>query len=197
MMDRLKVVPGPAEVSITPVDVERALAVILLAFTADPVVRWKYPDPAQFLALFPKFVRAFGGAAFERQTARFVEGYRGVALWLPPGIELDHAAIEASLPAGREAEIVAVFEKLAPHHPNEAHWYLPLIGVDPSHQRKGYGAALLEDVLRLCDQDHLAAYLESTNSANIPLYQRHGFELQGTIQVGSSPPLFPMLRRAR
>jgi hypothetical protein len=38
---------------------------------------------------------------------------------------------------------------------------------------------------------------ESTNPRNVPLYERHGFERLGTIQSGSSPPLFPMLRRPR
>ena len=83
------------------------------------------------------------------------------------------------------------------YHPGEAHLYLPLIGVDPAHRGKGCGAALLRHALRQCDRDHLAAHLESTNPANIALYQRHGFEVRGTIQVGSAPPLFPMLRAAR
>jgi hypothetical protein len=39
--------------------------------------------------------------------------------------------------------------------------------------------------------------LESSNPANIPLYERHGFSVLGTIQVGSSPSVFPMLRSAR
>lgn len=180
-----------------PADVERAVAVIVLAFGTDPVARWAYPDPGQYLALFPALVRAFGGKAFVEGTARQVEDCRGAALWFAPGVEPDQAALEASLPSGRESEIAASFEEMASYHPHEPHWYLPLIGVDPAHQRKGCGAALLRDVLRRCDRDHVAAYLESTNPANITLYRRHGFEVQGTIQVGSSPPLFPMLRAAR
>jgi hypothetical protein len=41
------------------------------------------------------------------------------------------------------------------------------------------------------------AYLESSNPANVPLYERHGFRALGTIQAGSSPTIFPMLRAAR
>jgi hypothetical protein len=51
--------------------------------------------------------------------------------------------------------------------------------------------------LERCDRDHVAAYLESSNPRNIPLYQRHGFAVLGTIQVGSSPPIVPRLRPAR
>jgi ribosomal protein S18 acetylase RimI-like enzyme len=183
--------------ALAPADIDRAAAVLVLAFVQDPIVRWQYPDPAQYLKLFPGFVRAFGGGAIGYGTARSIGEHAGVALWLPPGAELDHAAIEATLPAGRDVEIAAVLEELASYHPSEPHWYLPLIGIDPAHQRKGHGAALLDDTLRRCDQDHVAAYLESTNPANIALYQRHGFKLLGTAQVGTAPPLFPMLRPAR
>jgi ribosomal protein S18 acetylase RimI-like enzyme len=196
-MNPMKTVPAPVVGTIAPADLYRATAVLVLAFIDDPVARWTYPDPEQYLRLFPAFVRAFGGGALVQETGRFAGDHVGVALWLPPGVEPDHAAIQATLPAGRDAEIAAVFEKMASYHPSEPHWYLPLIGVDPACRRKGCGAALLEDTLRRCDRDHVAAYLESTNPANIGLYQRHGFEIQGVIQARSSPPLFPMLRPAR
>ena len=59
------------------------------------------------------------------------------------------------------------------------------------------GSALLRYALEQCDRDGMPAYLESSNPRNIPLYQRHGFEIIGTIQAGSSPTVVPMLRRAR
>ena len=72
------------------------------------------------------------------------------------------------------------------------------MGVDPSQQGKGFGsAAVLQRVLIQCDRDSKLAYLESSNPKNVPLYQLHGFELFGTIQAGTSPSLFPMLRRPR
>jgi ribosomal protein S18 acetylase RimI-like enzyme len=74
---------------------------------------------------------------------------------------------------------------------------LPLIGVDPAHQGKGLGDALMLHALEQCDRDKLPAYLESTSPRNISLYRRQGFEPLGAIQVGSSPTLVPMLRRSR
>ncbi len=94
-------------------------------------------------------------------------------------------------------DLFAVFEQMAKYHPSEPHWYLPLIGVDPAHQGKGHGSALMTYALRQCDFDHSSAYLESTNPRNVSLYRRHGFEVPGTIQVGASPPLVPMLRKPR
>src|SRR5262249_34737877 len=155
---------------VAPADVERAVAVIVLAFSTDPVARWTYPDPRQYLTLFPAFVRAFGGAAFAQASADQVDDYAGAALWLLPGTEPAAAALEPTLRPGREAELAAVFEEMARFHPREPHWYLPLIGVDPAWQREGRGVALLAAALRKCDRDHVPAYLESTNPANMTLY---------------------------
>jgi ribosomal protein S18 acetylase RimI-like enzyme len=86
---------------------------------------------------------------------------------------------------------------MARYHPDGPHWYLPMIGVDPARQGRGYGAALMRHATQIFDRDGAVAYLESSNARNIPLYQRHGFEVLGTVQVGSSPEIVPMLRMPR
>jgi ribosomal protein S18 acetylase RimI-like enzyme len=185
----------------TVADESALIAVIALAFTTDPAARWTWPDPRQYLSHFPSVVKAFGGNAFAHQSAYYVEGYAGAALWLPPGVPPDEDALSALLKGTGAAEVQkdleSVFEQMGSYHPKEPHWYLPLIGVDPSRQGKGYGAALMKHALIPCDRDHTLAYLESSNPKNIPLYERHGFEVLGTIQVGTSPPIFPMLRKPR
>lgn len=95
------------------------------------------------------------------------------------------------------AETDPIFEQMAAYHPTGPHWYLPLIATDPAHQGEGLGEALMVHALERCDRDRVPAYLESSNPRNIPFYQRHGFEILGEIQVGSSPTLVPMLRPAR
>ncbi len=88
-----------------------------------------------------------------------------------------------------------VFEKMSSYHPNEPHWYLPLLGVDPLHHGKGLSSALMQHAIVTSDLDNKFAYVESSNPKNIPFYERHGFELLGTIQVNTSPSIFPMLRK--
>jgi ribosomal protein S18 acetylase RimI-like enzyme len=90
-----------------------------------------------------------------------------------------------------------VFEQMASFHPQEPHWYLPLIGVDPARQGQHLGDRLMAHALARCDADGLPAYLESSNPRNISFYQRHGFVELGKIQAGSSPTIVPMLRRPR
>jgi ribosomal protein S18 acetylase RimI-like enzyme len=173
----------------------------VLAFSADPAARWLWPDPQQYLRHFPSFVKAFGGRAFAHGSAYYVDGYAGAALWLPPEVHPDEEAliaiIQRTVPESIQADAFAVFDAMGSYHPHEPHWYLPLIGVDPPQQGQGCGAALMHYALLSCDRDKKLAYLESTNPKNISLYQRHGFEALATIQVGTSPPLFPMLRTPR
>lgn len=174
------------------------ITVIGLAFSADPATRWTWPDPNQYLTHFPSFVKLFGGKAFTHDSAYYIDGYAGAALWLPPEVHPDEDALISLLQSTGSTQVqkdgAAVFEQMGRYHPSEPHWYLPFIGVDPFHQGKGYGGALMEHALIPCDRDDTLAYLESSNPKNIPLYERYGFKLLGKIQVGTSPPIYPMLR---
>nr|PZN14377.1 MAG: GNAT family N-acetyltransferase [Pseudomonadota bacterium] len=187
----------PAE----PRETQRILSALTLAFAADPAVRWMFPDPEQHLRFFPEFARAFGGAALGRHTAWVAGEGIGAALWLAPDTHPDEAALAAVVEQGvvprQRDEVFAVFEEMGKRHPAQPHWYLPLIGVEPTWQGRGLGSALLRPILALCDATGRLAYLESTNPKNRPLYERHGFEAIGEIRVGSCPPIVPMLRRPR
>jgi len=100
-------------------------------------------------------------------------------------------------PSKARAVMGEVLEQIGLHHIEEPHWYLPMIGVDPSRQGQGLGSALLAHALARCDAEHMPAYLESSNPATVPLYQRHGFRVTAEIQAGASPVIYPMLRDAR
>ena len=180
---------------------DTAVSAIVRAFSGDPAARWMYPDSQQYCEHFQSFVKAFAGAAFEHGSADLVDGYLAAALWLPPGLHPDEQAmnklIRSTVPEDDQANVFAIFEQMDHYHPSEPHWYLPMIGVDPAHQSKGFGSALLQYGLMRCDHEDKLAYLESTSLSSVRLYERHGFELLGTIQVGSSPQLFAMLRKPR
>ena len=182
-------------------EVDHAIATLVLAFVTDPVARWMYGDPHQYLLHMPRLFRALGKPSFEGGAAQRTNDGLGVALWLPPGVHGDDGPLEVviaeSVVEEKQAEVAAIFEQTEPYRPAEPHWYLSLIGVEALHRNKGRGAALLEHRLRQCDREHLPAYLWSSNPLNTSLYQRHGFEIAGTIREGSSPSIYPMLGSAR
>jgi ribosomal protein S18 acetylase RimI-like enzyme len=180
-------------------DQKYIIASLVLAFSNDPVARWMYPDPYQYLTHFPRFVQTFGGKAFELGTAYARDGYSGAALWFPPGvdpdIELTIEILQESIFESDRMDVFAVLEQMSHYHPKEPHWYLPIIGVEPTQQGKSYGSALMQHhVPEQCDHDRIPAYLEASKPANVPFYERHGFEVLSTMQVGASPPIFPMVR---
>jgi ribosomal protein S18 acetylase RimI-like enzyme len=182
-------------------EVERALSVQLMAFSADPLVRWLWPEPHAYVSHFPAFVRGFGGGAFEHAGAHVTDDFLGGSLWLPPGVTPDEAALvtllQETVAEPARSEAFGMLGQIGESHPEEPHWHLAFIGVDPTRRGKGTGAALLRYALARIDEQHLHAYLESSNPANISLYERHGFEVVREIRVGGSPPVFPMIRLPR
>ena len=192
--------PGVATIA-GDAQVDHAIATLVLAFVTDPVARWMYGNPHQYLLHIPRLFRALGTSSFAAGAAQRTSDGLGVALWLPPGVHGEDGPLEAviagSIVGERQAEVAAVFERTEHYRPAEPHWYLSLIGVEALHRNKGRGAALLKHRLQQCDRDHLPAYLWSSNPLNTSLYQRHGFEIASTIRVISSPSIYPMLRSAR
>lgn len=82
-------------------------------------------------------------------------------------------------------------------HPTEPHHYLEFLGCRREAQGCGVGSALLSATVGLWDEQGVPAYLENSNPRNTPLYERHGFETRGAIDVPKGcPPLKPMWRAA-
>ena len=179
-------------------DRQRGVASLTLAFSSDPVMRWGWPDPERYLTYWPQFADAFGGGAFDHGTAHGLEDCVAVALWLPPGVGPDGETVMGLMRESMDdrtfEDINGVFEQMDELHPTDDHWYLPLTGVDPVAQGRGLGTALLRHALKTCDSDGLPAYLEATSPRSRNLYARHGFNVVGVIQAGTSPPLWAMLR---
>ena len=193
---------GAIEVRVAGIGEQDAVvATLTRAFSVDPPTRWLFPEAATYLATFPRFAAAVGARAFAEGTAFVAGDGAAAARWLGPGIEPDREAlglvIGAAMAARNQTFDGEVGEALASLHPKEPHWYLPLIGVDPARQGRGLGSALLKHALARCDEEGRPAYLESSNIKNVPLYERHGFEVLTVIQSGDFPPLYPMARPAR
>ena len=169
---------------------------VVLAFAADPFVRWFLPDPCAFVRTFSEITRLHGertaanGGAFGRHDAR------GAAFWYLPGVHPDGEALGRVLQeAGVSDRVAAVFDAVAVHEPAEPYFYLRQIGVDPPLRGHGCGTALLVAGLAEVDRQNSTAYLEATSNASRKLYERHGFVTLGEVTARDSPPLWPMVRR--
>ena len=121
--------------SATSEEMPHAVAAIVAAFVIDPAARFAWPAARDYFNAMPLAVHEFAGACFEQGTAYIAADLCGTALWLPPGVQPNGEALEKVFRDTAKPEhmddLLATFEKMDQSHPKEAHWYLPMIGVDP------------------------------------------------------------------
>jgi ribosomal protein S18 acetylase RimI-like enzyme len=193
---------APAIVAAGAEDHHHVVADLHAAFMDDPVLCWAFPDERRR--------RRYGRHFFEMHARRLVPGglaWRtegGGALWAAPG-RWRESPLEALRLAGaafrgvgaRGPRVARGMLGIEARHPKEPHLYLAVVGVRPEQQGKGLGSALLRPGLEHADNLGLPAYLESSNIRNVPLYERHGFEVAEEVQLPRGPSMWLMWRPAR
>ncbi len=183
--------------------------VLARAFREDPIARYLFPNDLRRARLLPWYL----GSAV-RYCSNYGEVYTtetldGLAAWLPPGetgvsnywhmfrsgmllapLKVGPAAFSRLMALRTYTE--AAHERWAPG----SHWYLFVLGVEPSSQGKGVGGALMEPVLARADAENTSCYLETQYERNLPFYGKYGFEVaeEGTVPNGG-PRIWSMVRQ--
>ncbi|KAM7202895.1 hypothetical protein V8F33_002553 [Rhypophila sp. PSN 637] len=125
--------------------------------------------------------------------------YDSVALWLPPGKDLDgwwtlfrSGLWRLNFQLSREGRKRYYDEILPLLHDTKAAvlgerdhdaWYLVYLGTKPNSQGRGYARSLLEDMTRRADRENRPIYLESSALANNVYYAKFGFEVKKEIYL--------------
>lgn len=178
-----------------PADLNTLVDILSDSFAQDPMFNWVFRK----IQLYPYFFHMLVKDVYLKRGIVHIEDQsRAAALWLPPeerfkvaprlgllkfGLKL--VKRDGLRPVWRIYQQGAVF---AQHLPTEPHYYLQFIGCRHSAQGRGIGASLLKEGLSICDERGMPAYLECSNSLNVPLYQRHGFEVRAQQAVGKNGP---------
>jgi GNAT superfamily N-acetyltransferase len=176
------------------------------AFHNDPVTSWACPPkrmrPRVLERLFGRRIRHLH-AHDELWTS---EDLASAAVWAPPdrwktttAQDLSYAAcmLDPRLILRMPMVVRGLLGVEEIHPPKPPHWYLAILGTDPSAQGQGLGSAMIRPVLEECDHDGVAAYLESSKKENIAFYARHGFRLLGEHRLPRGPLVWPMWRDPR
>ncbi len=158
------------------------------AFEHDPLWGWAFEDAERErkLAALAVVFGFYVEAALDLGWVRVSDGVEAVALWIPPGSPEMSPADEARLPTvvaeacgpqstARVMDLLDAFERNHRHEP--PHFYLSLLATHPDHAGRGLGMGLVAACLAEIDAgDPVApAFLESSNPANLPRYERLGF----------------------
>ena len=168
------------------------------AFIDDPVMRWLQPDTSKYAALYRALLTAGHGSRGRMDVCFDGDRAVGAAVWDPPGFRLSGGRQLLAVPrfiaalGGRYRRGQLIEEMFAEYRPREPHWYLAFVGA--TLHGRGVGSTLLRAGIESVTG---ASYLESSNEANIPLYERFGFVVTAEVRLpDGGPSVWPMYRAA-
>lgn len=169
--------------------IKAAGATLARAFHDDPLMVYAVPDPVARTRLLPDVYSRMIHFGFLAGEVYVTSGtVDGVALWMPPKAPWSREHMQTS---GMDQIASAIGDDAYQRYRNVvgrewqarerdmtgACWYLFLLGVEPSRQRRGLGIKLMRPVLELAERAHEACYLETENQRNVAFYRAAGFEL--------------------
>ncbi|TAQ83132.1 hypothetical protein B7494_g8545 [Chlorociboria aeruginascens] len=130
--------------------------------------------------------------------------YDGVALWMPPGKNMDDWwtilrsgmwRLNYKLSSEGRARFYNEFLPLLHNVKRDTmgdrdddSYYLVYIGCKPSARGKGYARKLIEHMTSKADAENRATYLESSADRNVPIYTRLGFEFKRDVHLVRAEP---------
>lgn len=201
--DRMAALPNEdREIRIvSPSEYKEAAASIAEAFREDHIVRYPIdtPDRANWseeerFNLHRELLEYVTYAHCLRGLVTTIgENYGCVALWMPPGKNMDDwlTILQSGMwriwfKLSSEGN-KRFFDEFLPllHHTKEEvlgardpdAWYLVYIGTRPESRGKGYARKLIEHVTKQTDRNGQPCYLESSNDINPIIYGKLGFKV--------------------
>jgi len=197
--------PRPVEARVaTAGDLDALTEALTLAFREDPVWSWGFSVRECGLDGMRAAWRLYLSSALGYGWVwRTVDG-SAVSLWIPPGEpdlrpedeERFEPLMQELLGPGAE-RLFDAFVRFERARPSKSHYYLSLLGTHPDHAGNGWGMGLLADNLARIDAESGAAYLESSNPANVPRYERLGFSVFDEFAVSNEISVAQMWRDPR
>jgi ribosomal protein S18 acetylase RimI-like enzyme len=185
-------------------DVEPLAAMLARSFFDDPVTRWVYASERRRPYWAQRFFRWQVERLLDQDATWTVDDRAGAALWALPGrwredtretLRLLRLTLPGVLP--RLPRVLMGLGQVEARHPPGRHFYLAVLGVDPSRQGEGLGSQVIRPGLDLCDQERLPAYLETGKERNLAFYGRHGFEVLDRLELPKGPPVWFLWREPR
>lgn len=194
-------------VRLTAADVEAAADVLARAFADDPFAMHVLPEEEDREDLLFWYFGTIVQCGLLYGEVIATSNLRGVAVWLPRDGEqndvdrvrntglLDAPEVFGAAGFARLVRLTGHLERLRRSHLPPHHWYLPALGVDPVHQGRGVGGALLRWGCLRADGEGAPCYLETFRQRNAAFYERHGFARAVESVVPGSDLRFWIFRR--
>jgi ribosomal protein S18 acetylase RimI-like enzyme len=180
----------------TPSDLEPGVTCLAAAFAQDPITGFLLQTGPSYrervMQFFSLLMRARIALSMPVLVVRGAAGVQGAAMgyttahpvW-PRAVMDDWDRFENAIPGltDRMARYDEIAEQYKPPAP---HYYLGVIGMDPTMRGRGLGTRLLKSFCDLSADDPLSSgvYLETANPSNVRFYERAGFVETGRGRLG-------------
>jgi len=182
----------------TPNDARPLAPPLARAFQDDPVTVWANPSERTRMRRTARFFLGRMRTLLPHELSFACADGAGAAVWSPPDAwQMGLRELLHDLPAflsPRTPMVLRGMHDVEKRHPKTPHYYLSILGVDPPRQGDGLGSALLQPMLRRCDQEGVGAYLETGTERNVRFYSRHGFRVIDEVPLPKGPPMWLMWR---
>ncbi len=174
-------------------DVATVADLLARAFADEPIEQWCLECDDLLALIKIEFAEAVGQLA-ATGSLWVTEDLRAAAAWIPPGSDYDDEAIDAVVSralaahGGWPERRLVFWNWVEEHRPSTPHYYLDLVGVDPSRRRTGHGSLLLGEGLARVDRAGAPVFLITSEASNAAWYARHGFVLRSEEQPPAGGP---------
>jgi len=186
-------------------DYDAVIDITAKGFYDDPVMKWMLRSDDKYESALQLFMQTLAHMIYLPHRESYINDARtGATIWLPPGEtgELSLLTQLRSVPtmiriAGLTGipSMLRVQSFLDKKHPTKPHYYLFSIASLPEMRGQGIGSSLMAPMTARFDEQQVGAYLENSRSANLPFYQRHGFEVTEQVQLPDGGPTMWLMWR--
>jgi len=204
VVTRLDTPPGRDVVirRVAPAEVPALAAVLARAFAADPMLVWPMVTtddlPARIRAMFEAIDTPFAREGWMVEAA---DGL-GVMTLLPPGsaareeqLAAEVAPLTAAVSPDGGARYDAFWSWIWSMLPDEPHWLLDQLAVEPAAQGRGIAGAMVRHAVERAEADGIPLFLETGIERNLGFYARNGFRVFAEGDAPDGGPHVWFLRR--
>jgi len=186
-------------------DLHRCVQLLVSAYAEDPFYRWLFPaEDTRPEALAAWFTRVSTNHLKFGHYYRS-EDFSAVATWVPPDVPLNNASdweegrrLVASWTDDEHA--TRVYDAIAARgrsRPGGPSWQLIYVAIADEARGAGLGPSAVAPMLHMFDEQGFAVFYNATNTDNIPLLERVGFERLDPLPILDGPTFQPMYRKPR
>jgi ribosomal protein S18 acetylase RimI-like enzyme len=185
-------------IAANPSDIAQSVDCLAAAFAEDPITGFLLQTGSDYRERLTRFfsllVRARIALGMPVLVARATPRIHGAVMgnttapppW-PKAFEEEWGHLEMVIPGFNDR--AALYDEIAEgSKPPMLHYYLGVIGMDPTMHGLGIGKRLLSSFCDLSASDPLSSgvHLETANPSNVRFYERAGFAVTGQGSLGSA-----------